>query len=279
MPQELADLVGVAGSPISHSLSPVLHKAAFVALGLSWESERFEVGVGGGSALLDSFRTLGLRGLSITMPLKEEMASVVDRLDEAATRLGSVNCLAREGELVIGRSTDGRGLLDSLAFERSFDVSGARVVIIGAGGAARSVAAACGAAGASEVSIVARNQSAAQRAAELAGSVGRVGVATDAAVCDLVIESTPVGMAGTGEVDQRSLVDPALLHEGQLAVDLVYNPLRTPWLEAARAAGADTVGGLGMLVHQAALQIECWTGQTAPVDAMWDAVREVAASW
>jgi len=101
-----------------------------------------------------------------------------------------------------------------------------------------------------------------------------LGDPTDAAVADIVIEATPLGMAGTPFEFEVPLVDPAILHEGQIVVDLVYEPFETAWLHEARRQGAETLGGLGMLVHQAALQIERWTQQSAPLEAMWTAAEK-----
>jgi shikimate dehydrogenase len=272
-----AELVGVVGSPVAHSLSPRLHRAAFEALGLDWVSVAFEVPAGGGAGVVAALRSLSLRGLSVTMPLKEEVAAAADRLDEQASLLGSVNCLTLEGDEVLGSSTDGLGLLASLKREVGFDAASARVLLAGAGGAARSIAAALGSAGALEVAVVARDPERAARAAALAGPAGRVGSVTDAAVVDLVIDTTPVGMAGTATELALPLVDPALLNDSQVAVDLVYHPRRTSWLLACEERGLVCVGGLGMLVHQAAIQIERWTGLEAPVSAMWAAVAHEGA--
>ncbi len=121
-----------------------------------------------------------------------------------------------------------------------------------------------------------RTPARAEAAAALAGSIGRVGEAADASRCDLVVNATPAGMAGsTGP--ERWALDPELLGPGQLAVDLVYHPVVTPWLDGARARGAEVLNGLGMLVHQAALQLEQWTGQEPPVDVMWRAIGEFAS--
>jgi shikimate dehydrogenase len=270
-------VLGVVGSPVGHSLSPRLHQAALQALGLDWASVRFEVGRGGGAQVVEAVRALGIRGLSVTMPLKEEVAAAVDRLDPTAARLGSVNCLSLEDGEVVGLSTDGAGLLASLAHAAGFDAASKRVALIGAGGAARSIAAALAEVGVLEVAVIARDATKAAKTAALAGAAGRVGEPTDIALCDLVIETTPVGMAGTEHAEASSLADPDLLSEGQVAVDLVYSPRRTAWLEAAGSSGATAIGGLGMLVHQAALQIERWTGRDAPVAAMWAAVSEEAS--
>ena len=144
--------------------------------------------------------------------------------------------------------------------------------MVGAGGAARAVIAALGDAGAAEVVVVNRTPERGAVAAGLAGRVGRTGTADDAPACDLVVNATPAGMADVANGPTAWPVDPDRLGPGQLVVDLVYHPAVTPWLAAAADRGARTANGLGMLVHQAALQIERWTGAGAPVEAMWASV-------
>ena len=159
-----------------------------------------------------------------------------------------------------------------------FDPAGRRCLVVGAGGAARAVILALAESGASEVVVLNRSPGRAVEAADLAGAAGRVGSAADVSGAELVVQATPVGMAGTGAGGDRSTpFDPSLLHEGQLVADLVYHPPVTPLMAEAAARGADTVGGLGMLVHQAALAIEVWTGRPAPVDAMWAAAQRQVA--
>ena len=267
-------VVGIIGSPVGHSLSPTLQAAAFSALGLDWSSAAFEVPAGGGAAAVAAMRELSIRGLSVTMPLKSEVARSVDRLDAAASNLDSVNCLSLEGGEVVGLSTDGAGLLASLRREVGFDPAGATVSVLGAGGAARAVVDAFARAGASRIVVLARRSDAAAACAALAGEVGSVGEPDEAAASEVVVNATPVGMLDTSSSSSPSLLDPETLGSGQLCVDLVYHPRQTAWLDAATRAGATTVGGLGMLVHQAALQIERWTGIEAPVEAMWSAAIE-----
>jgi shikimate dehydrogenase len=283
-------LVGVVGHPIRHSLSPRLHNAAFAALGLDWASVAFEVPAGRGAGVVDAVATLGMAGLSVTMPLKEEVAAACHRLSPTAARLRAANCLVlRDGE-VWGENTDGDGLLRALAAERGFRPAGRRCLVLGAGGAARAVVEALGRAGAAEVVVVARRPGPAAAAAALAGAAGRVGQAAWARRADLVVQATPLGMAApplrdpavgaprgaSGPGGPALPLDPDLLGPGQLAVDLVYHPPRTPWLQAVAERGAATMNGLGMLVHQAALALEHWTGRSAPLAAMWAAVAEVA---
>ncbi len=267
-------VVGVMGYPVAHSLSPRLHNTAFAQLGLDWVSVGFPVPPGHAGAALAGARALGLAGLSVTMPHKEDVAAAVASTTPAAARLGAVNCVCDDDGAWLGDNTDGAGLLAALARGGRFSPVSARCLVVGAGGAARAVIAALADAGAAEVAVVNRTPERAVAAAALAGAVGRVGSAEEVGACDLVVNATPAGMADVSGRTGGWPVDPSRLHPGQLVVDLVYHPPRTPWLDAAAARGAHTVNGLGMLVHQAALQIERWTGYAAPVDAMWAAVAD-----
>jgi shikimate dehydrogenase len=283
-PDAHTTVVGVIGSPVRQSLSPLLHNAAFAALGLNWVSLAFPVPPGQAGAALTGMRALGLAGLSVTMPHKAEVAALVDSCTDVAARLQSVNCVInRDGDLR-GASTDGEGFLASLKRAAGFDPAGKRCLVIGAGGAARAVTYALGGAGAADVAVVNRTPTRAADVAALAGSAGRALAGADAAAvaqADLVVNATPVGMTGVdpgpgasasaADGSEQWLVAPGLLHAGQVVTDLVYAPRPTPWLAASAASGATAVDGLGMLVHQAAAQLELWTGVPAPVNVMWQA--------
>ncbi|HEX9258593.1 MAG TPA: shikimate dehydrogenase, partial [Acidimicrobiales bacterium] len=258
-----------------HSLSPSLHNAAFAALGIDWVYVALDVAPGSVPDAVAGVRALGIEGLSVTMPHKEAVADAVDELTPDARALHAVNCVARSGDSrLVGHNTDGDGLVDSLRADAGVDPAGSMVVVIGAGGAARSVVLALARAGAREVVVVGRTLHRAQAAAALAGSVGWVGGGHEIAGADIVVNATPVGMGD----DAHMPFDPALLQGGKLVVDLVYHPLDTPLLRAARDRGARTLDGLGMLVHQAARQLTLWTGLDAPVDVMRAAAEaELAA--
>jgi shikimate dehydrogenase len=262
-------VAGVIGDPVRHSLSPRLHNAAYTALGLDWVYVAFEVANGAAPAALDAVRTLGIAGLSVTMPHKAAVAEQCDELSPDAEALRSVNTVTplADGRLA-GDSTDGEGFLRSLADEH-VDVAGCGALVLGGGGAARAVARALAGAGA-RVQVAARRPEAALDAAGLAnGTAIGWSERVDAAIAaDIVVNATPIGMAG----DAALAVPAEALRATHAVIDLVYEPLVTPLLVAARAQGARTVSGLGMLVHQAALQVERWTGQPAPVDAMRAAV-------
>jgi shikimate dehydrogenase len=275
-PDARTTVVGVIGYPVGHSLSPLLHNAAFAAWGLNWISVGFEVAPGKIAAALDGMRALEVAGVSVTMPHKADVASLVDECSDVATRLGAVNCVINRDGVLRGDNTDGAGFLASLGRAARFDPAGKRCLVVGAGGAARAVTLALAGADAAAVTVVNRTAARAVEVAALAGTVGRAGKTGEGleavvAEADLVVNATPVGMEGSGAANAGSLFAPSLLHEGQVVVDLVYVPRPTPWLNAAREAGATTVDGLGMLVHQAAVQLELWTGLAPPVDVMWKA--------
>jgi len=264
-------VIGVIGDPVTHSLSPVLHNAAFEALGLDWVYVAFPVARGRGADAVAAVGALGLAGLNVTMPHKEDVAGACDDLTADAAALRSVNTVvAGADRRTLGDSTDGPGFLDALADE-DIAVAGRNVVVAGAGGAARAVVLALGRAGAA-VTVAARRPDAAQAAAALAPGATAVPIgALDPAPFDVVVNATPLGMAGGDPLP----VDPDSLHAGQAVVDLVYHPADTPLLTAARAQGATAVNGLGMLLHQAARSFTLWTGEAAPLDAMRSAVTAV----
>lgn len=261
-------LAAVIGHPVIHSLSPAIHNAAFAATGLDWVFVAFDVAVGDVRGALEGTRALGIAGLSVTMPHKAAVAELVDELTPAAASLGAVNCVVNRHGHLLGDNTDGAGFLRGLADDSGHSVSGRRCLVVGAGGAARAVVLACAEAGAEEVVVLNRNRQRGEAAAELAGERGRIGEPGDVARAEMVVNATPIGMGD----DQRLPLDPSALSPGQVVVDLVYHPAETPLLRAARRRGLGAHNGLSMLVHQAAVAFERWTGTTAPVEAMRDAV-------
>ncbi|MEO7397680.1 MAG: shikimate dehydrogenase [Ilumatobacteraceae bacterium] len=256
-------VAGVIGSPVRHSLSPVIHNAAFAASGLDWVYAAFDVAAGGGGAAVAAMHALGIAGLSVTMPHKHDVAAAVDVIDEASAALAAVNTVVRQPDgRLAGHSTDGDGFVASLR-EAGCDPAAMNVVVLGAGGAARAVIHALGRSGAERVIVVNRSAGRAGEAAALAGGRGVVGEAGDLRFADLVVNATSVGMwpvSGAAAADLLPL-DPALLESRHIVADLVYHPLETPLLRAARRCGAVAIDGLAMLVHQAVLQQELWTGR------------------
>ncbi len=266
VPSGATRVAAVVGDPIEHSRSPAIYNAAFGAADLDWVYVAFRA-VDGRRAV-DAVRALRLGGLNVTMPFKEEAAAACDQLTPLARRLGVVNTIVPRGDgSVLGDSTDGPGLLAALR-EEDVDVTGRATLVLGSGGAARAVALSLADAGA-RVTVAARRERASEEVAALAGAAVAGWADRDRAAADseIVVHATPIGMGGQG-----TPVAPSAWHPGHVVVDLVYEPTETELLAAARAAGARTVGGLGMLVHQAALAFERFTGHDAPLAKMWAAV-------
>ncbi|MGH9112152.1 MAG: shikimate dehydrogenase [Acidimicrobiales bacterium] len=264
-------LAALIGSPARHSLSPTVLNAAFAAAGADWVCLAFEVPEGAGADAIAAVRTLGIAGLSVTMPHKAAAHDAVDECTPVAAQLGAVNCVYWHGDRLVGDNTDGPGFVDALRLDGGVDPAGLRCVVVGAGGAGRAVARALGEVGAADVAIVNRSSEPAARAAALAGARGRVGDHGDIRAADLVVNATSLGMGVVTATDgspEPLPLDPAAIHEGQVIVDLVYHPPTTPLLSAARDRGAVAMNGLGMLIHQAAHQFRRWTGEDPALDAM-----------
>jgi len=265
--------VAVFGDPVAHSLSPAMHNAAFRSLDLRWRYEKRRVRKARLRAALREASRRGYRGVNLTIPLKEAALRLMDRVTPAARRAGAVNTVTFECGRMEGHSTDGEGFLRSLREAWGFRPAGVRAIVLGAGGAARSVAAALAGAGARSILIVNRHPA---RARALARAFRRVAGAVEGrswpppkawtsllARADLLVNATSLGLHG-----EPSPVPVDAMHRGLKVVDLVYNPSCTALLRAACHGGAGTLNGAGMLVHQGALAFERWTGRRAPVAIM-----------
>jgi shikimate dehydrogenase len=260
-------VAGVIGWPIEHSLSPTIHNAGFASCDVDWVYAAFPVAPGHCAEMLELCRRGSFGGLSVTMPHKTDVFGLVDRVTPAAASLRSVNTVAVEADgTLVGHSTDGDGLVDSLLAEGA-DPVGRSVLILGWGGAARSVADALTRRGSTAVTVTNRSGLDTSELSAIApGATIHDWSARDHAVAehDIVINCTSVGMGN----DTRSPIDPTRLNPASVVVDLVYHPLRTPLLVAAESQGCRTVGGLGMLIHQAARQQRIWLGRDPDVAAM-----------
>jgi shikimate dehydrogenase len=257
----------VLGKPIAHSLSPVLHRAAYEALGLAdWTYELVECDEQGLAAYVES-RGQEWAGLSLTMPLKRTVLPLLDHVDHLAAATGGANTVVFRPEGRYGYNTDVQGIVDALT-EAGAQAPGS-VTILGAGATACSALAAVGELGATSADIVARDPS---RADGLLATAGRLGLTArlrpwtglgDAPVPDLLISTVPAGAADDYSERLR------LTHQAPPAVlDVVYHPWPTPLAQAAAAAGSVVASGYAMLLHQAAAQVELMTGKPAPLEAM-----------
>ena len=264
-------LVGVIGNPVKHSLSPVILNAAFREAKINWVYTAFETPEEKLADAIGGIRALGIAGLSVTMPHKAKICSLLDEISDSAQSLGAVNCIVNDAGNLKGHNTDGDGFLDAVKHDAGLDVAGKKVLVIGSGGSARSIIYSLGKAEAREIAVINRTKNKALDALELAGSVGRYveenEISKVVSEADLVINATPVGMSDTEGTSSFPL-EPNLLTKGQLAVDLIYHPISTPWMEALRDRGVEVHGGLSMLIFQAAKAFKLWTGKDAPVEAM-----------
>jgi shikimate dehydrogenase len=261
-------VAGIIGWPVDHSLSPAIHNAAFEALEMDWVYVPLPVPPGSVHAAVAGIPALRLAGVNVTMPHKTEIADLLSaRLTDEAARLRAVNTIEIQGDELIGHNTDAPGFDGFLRQDAGLDPGGVTALIYGAGGAARACALALAQGGASRISVAVREASRAEglRSA-LEGLATPVDVIAFADAAgwhgDLVIDATPIGFDGVGVPPEPAYAP------GMMVVDLKYHPAVTPLQTNARAAGAAAFGGLGLLLHQAALAFEIWSGRPAPLDVM-----------
>jgi shikimate dehydrogenase len=265
------DVYGLLGNPVEHSLSPPMHEAAYDHLGMDAQYVTFEPPVDAGARAVESAATLGVAGLNVTIPFKQDVLAAVDP-DGLAARIGAVNTVDFGADPPTGHNTDARGLVRAL---RHHDIAlSGRAVVVGAGGAGRAAAFGLADEGMT-VDIVNRTVERAERlAAELRDAGGSAtahpldepGELLERA--DLLVNATSVGM----ETD-RSPVPSEALHGDLAVLDAVYTPVETRLLREAADAGARTVDGAWMLLYQGVEAFECWTGRDAPVAVMNSALR------
>ncbi len=287
----------VLGSPIGHSLSPILHRAAYVALDLDWRYEAHDCDESGLAGLLDGLDDTYV-GLSLTMPLKRAVLPLLDDVSPLAAAVGAANTVSFRatapsagpgaGRRRIGENTDVGGIVAAVraghaAQGSAPDGGGAlrltTVTILGAGGTAAACLAAVRELGWPRVSVVVRDP---DRASALAAAATRLGVDIEVVRwpggdamrdADLVISTVPAGATDALVDAVVGAAAPPVVRAGQLVFDVLYDPWPTPFAGAAAAAGAQVIGGLELLVQQAALQVELWSGRAAPVDVMRAAGR------
>jgi len=277
------NLCGVVGHPVSHSLSPQLHNAAFASAGLNYAYLAFDVTDIG--AFLGGMRAApSFRGLSVTIPHKLAVIPHLDSLDPLARKIGSVNTITNEKGKLLGSTTDGMGAVR--AFDQAkIDLTGRRVLFLGSGGAVRSVAfTMADRCSVGKITILGRTpQNAARLAEDIRRETGRPtsagSLSSDLRKAmdehEIVIQGTPVGMGQ--EQGMESCVPRETISAEHVIFDMVYRPHRTRLIADAEAAGAAVIYGIEMLLHQAALQFERWTGEAAPISAMRAALPEELA--
>lgn len=272
-------ICALIGDPVEHSLSPYIHNAAFKHLKLDFIYIAFKVSRVSLRKALQGAKALGIRGLNVTMPLKTAVIPYLDKLDKNAERIGAVNTIFNDDGTLIGYNTDGLGALQALK-AKGHSPFNKKILILGAGGAARAVAfILCKEA--ATLKILNRTWEKAKNLAdELSeifnkkvgyGKLNEETLKSELKETDILINATSVGMAPYGN---KTPVNMELLHYNLTVFDMVYYPPETRLLKEAKAVGAETVDGIHMLVHQGALSFEIWTGRKAPVNVMMKACKD-----
>jgi len=269
----------VIGDPIEHSLSPVIQNAAFNALNMNCVYTAFRVKNSDVANTLTGMRALGIMGLNVTMPHKETVIAYLDWIDDTAKFLKSVNTIHHKDGKLLGYSTDGTGTLRALK-ENGSDPQGKKVVILGAGGAARAITYSL-IQEADELVVLNRTVSKAKELAEALkrkfnkkisiGSLSSNDIKEKISDSDILLNTTSVGMKPN---INQSLISPDNLKSDMTIMDIVYNPYETQLVKDAKVAGVKVVSGLEMLIYQGAAAFEIWTGQQAPVQVMRKAILE-----
>ncbi|MBI4310447.1 MAG: shikimate dehydrogenase [Chloroflexi bacterium] len=276
----MTKLLGIIGYPLGHSLSPVFQQAALDHAGIDARYEAWPTPPDQVPQRVRSLREPDVLGANVTVPHKEAVLSHLDRLADMARRIGAVNTIVNRNGALEGHNTDVAGFMRALREDAGFDPRGKRVLLLGAGGAAKAAAFGLADAGVAWLAIANRTV---ERARELVASLpegassralplDHGALATDGP-WDLIVNTTTLGMAGSAAAGETPL-EASLIPGGALVYDIVYNPEATPLLAAARKAGARTLGGLPMLIYQGAEAFRLWTGVEAPVGVMFEAARK-----
>jgi shikimate dehydrogenase len=273
--------VGLIGHKLSHSISPQFQQAAFDYLRLDIRYDVWETSKDDLPQVMEGLRDASKLGANLTIPHKEAVLPLLDKMDNDARRIRAVNTVVnREGKL-IGYNTDASGFIRALRDDGAFSPRNKRVVLLGAGGAARAVGFALVDTGVKSLIILNRGMERGRALAwdlkisdteviALSWKDGRTLIALGE--CDLLVNCTSVGMKDSS-AEGKSPLGMGLIPKRALVYDVVYNPMETPLLSAAKKVGARTLGGLPMLVYQGAASFELWTGQSAPIDIMMRAAK------
>lgn len=279
-PNYKAELTGVFGHPVAENPTGVMQEAAFAALGLNWRYLTIEVLPEDLPAAVQGMRAMHFAGINCTIPHKVAVLPLLDEVAPNARLMGAVNTVRREGERLIGENTDGKGFMRALR-EESIEPAGTRVVILGAGGAARAISVELALAGVERITLVNRSAARMQTLADLLRQHTNARVDTVdwqetysvAPETNILINATSIGLYPAVET-LPAVVMESIAPE-MLVCDVIPNPPRTAFLRAAAARGARTLDGLGMLVYQGAIAFTMWTGVEAPVDVMRKALADV----
>ncbi|MFC2034083.1 shikimate dehydrogenase [Chloroflexota bacterium] len=269
------NICGLIGDPVEHSMSPIMHNAAFRELGIDYLYLPFRVKKENLLRAIEGMRALNIKGLNVTIPHKVEVMKCLDKLDPLAEKIGAVNTIVNDNGSLTGYNTDASGFLQTL-LEKGVNPEGKKVVILGAGGASRAISFILADKGAKLI-ILNRllELEWAEKLADRISQVFNMEVPTkemnkenlEEALnkADILVNTTSVGMSPD---ISKTPIDADLLKPGLIIFDIIYNPIKTRLVKEAEATDLETIGGLDMLVWQGALAFEKWTGQKAPVELM-----------
>ncbi len=281
--------VGLIGHKLKHSISPQFQQAAFDYLGLDVRYEVWDTAKDDLPNVVEGMRDASRLGANVTIPYKEAVLPLLDKVDQLARRIGAVNTIVKKDDKLVGYNTDASGFIRALEEDGAFSPRNKRAILLGAGGVARAVGFALADAGVKSLVVLNRTQSRGQalvsdlkwdlresdtEVVALSWKDGKT--LTALTECDLLVNCTSVGMkdsAGEG----KSPLGMGLIPRRALVYDVVYNPTETPLIAAAKKAGARTLGGLSMLVYQGAASFELWTVGSAPIDIMMRAAKRALA--
>ena len=273
-------LAAVVANPIKHSISPFIHNSAFEATNtngvyLAWEVDATEL-----AETVANIRRYQMFGINLSMPYKEQVIPYLDQLSEEACLIGAVNTVVNREGTLIGYNTDGKGFFKSLP---SFKISKKRLVLLGAGGAAKAILAQAILDRVSQISVFVRSSSMEKTRPYLEKIQNATGFRVDLFAledvqdlqdsitkADLLVNATSVGMDGTSQPIPTSIVLPEKL----MVADVIYQPFETPFLKWARNQGNQSINGLGMLLYQAAEAFELWTGKEMPTNQIWELLKQ-----
>ena len=273
-------LAAVVANPIKHSISPFIHNSAFEATNtngvyLAWEVDATEL-----AETVANIRRYQMFGINLSMPYKEQVIPYLDQLSEEACLIGAVNTVVNREGTLIGYNTDGKGFFKSLP---SFKISKKRLVLLGAGGAAKAILAQAILDRVSQISVFVRSSSMEKTRPYLEKIQNATGFRVDLFAledvqdlqdsitqADLLVNATSVGMDGSSQPIPTSIVLPEKL----MVADVIYQPFETPFLKWARNQGNQSINGLGMLLYQAAEAFELWTGKEMPTNQIWELLKQ-----
>lgn len=270
-------LTGLLGSPVSHSISPMMHNEAFRQLNLDYAYLAFDVGTEQLETAVKGLRAMNVRGFNLTMPDKNLMCSLCDELSPAARICGAVNTVVHENGMLTGHTTDGIGYMRSIR-ESGYDIIGQKMTLLGAGGAATSILVQAALDGVDEISVFNSRSASFSRMERVISDLGGVSscrihlydysdehvLRQEIAESAILTNATSVGMAP--DTDASVITDSSVFRKELIVSDVIYNPEETKLLRMAREAGCRTLNGLYMLLYQGAEAFRLWTGQDMPVE-------------